>query len=149
MSSPQWLETRPSRQQCPVCKAGISREKVIPLYGRGSSSQEDPRYRPRPSSSSSCVSGALIDWFVCDNPPQAENSPPASGTENRAREQRRRGENHQSSGPSQRASCSTLMLMLSSSCLPPDVSGFRGHRLPHVLRHRRLPLRLLHHSLQH
>lgn len=40
----QWLETRPSRQQCPVCKAGISRDKVIPLYGRGSSSQEDPRY---------------------------------------------------------------------------------------------------------
>uniref|UniRef100_A0A3Q0SNM3 E3 ubiquitin-protein ligase RNF185 n=1 Tax=Amphilophus citrinellus TaxID=61819 RepID=A0A3Q0SNM3_AMPCI len=45
-----WLETRPSRQQCPVCKAGISREKVIPLYGRGSSSQEDPRLKtpPRP-----------------------------------------------------------------------------------------------------
>uniref|UniRef100_G3NEZ1 RING-type E3 ubiquitin transferase n=1 Tax=Gasterosteus aculeatus aculeatus TaxID=481459 RepID=G3NEZ1_GASAC len=40
-----WYETRPSRQQCPVCKAGISREKVIPLYGRGSSSQEDPRER--------------------------------------------------------------------------------------------------------
>uniref|UniRef100_A0A8C1V0W3 RING-type E3 ubiquitin transferase n=1 Tax=Cyprinus carpio TaxID=7962 RepID=A0A8C1V0W3_CYPCA len=31
------------RQQCPVCKAGISRDKVIPLYGRGSTSQEDPR----------------------------------------------------------------------------------------------------------
>ncbi|KAL4629608.1 E3 ubiquitin-protein ligase RNF5 isoform X2 [Arapaima gigas] len=47
---PQWLETRPSRQQCPVCKAGISREKVIPLYGRGSTSQEDPRLKtpPRP-----------------------------------------------------------------------------------------------------
>ncbi|KAM6899281.1 E3 ubiquitin-protein ligase RNF5 [Xenentodon cancila] len=46
----QWLETRPSRQQCPVCKAGISREKVIPLYGRGSASQEDPRLKtpPRP-----------------------------------------------------------------------------------------------------
>ncbi|XP_024119332.1 E3 ubiquitin-protein ligase RNF5 [Oryzias melastigma] len=46
----QWLETQPSRQQCPVCKAGISREKVIPLYGRGSSSQEDPRLKtpPRP-----------------------------------------------------------------------------------------------------
>uniref|UniRef100_A0A8C6P7Z3 RING-type E3 ubiquitin transferase n=1 Tax=Nothobranchius furzeri TaxID=105023 RepID=A0A8C6P7Z3_NOTFU len=46
-----WYETtRPSRQQCPVCKAGISREKVIPLYGRGSSSQEDPRLKtpPRP-----------------------------------------------------------------------------------------------------
>uniref|UniRef100_A0A3B4BNX5 RING-type E3 ubiquitin transferase n=1 Tax=Pygocentrus nattereri TaxID=42514 RepID=A0A3B4BNX5_PYGNA len=40
----------PSRQQCPVCKAGISRDKVIPLYGRGSSSQEDPRLKtpPRP-----------------------------------------------------------------------------------------------------
>uniref|UniRef100_A0A3P9M1Z7 RING-type E3 ubiquitin transferase n=1 Tax=Oryzias latipes TaxID=8090 RepID=A0A3P9M1Z7_ORYLA len=48
--SSQWLETQPSRQQCPVCKAGISREKVIPLYGRGSSSQEDPRLKtpPRP-----------------------------------------------------------------------------------------------------
>ncbi|XP_044026571.1 E3 ubiquitin-protein ligase RNF5 [Siniperca chuatsi] len=46
----QWLEMRPSSQQCPVCKAGISREKVIPLYGRGSSSQEDPRLKtpPRP-----------------------------------------------------------------------------------------------------
>lgn len=39
----QWLETRPSRQLCPVCKAAISKEKVIPLYGRGSTKQEDPR----------------------------------------------------------------------------------------------------------
>ncbi|XP_053558005.1 E3 ubiquitin-protein ligase RNF185 [Bombina bombina] len=46
----QWLETRPNRQVCPVCKAGISREKVIPLYGRGSTGQEDPREKtpPRP-----------------------------------------------------------------------------------------------------
>uniref|UniRef100_A0A3B5QWZ9 RING-type E3 ubiquitin transferase n=2 Tax=Xiphophorus TaxID=8082 RepID=A0A3B5QWZ9_XIPMA len=46
----QWLETRPNRQVCPVCKAGISREKVIPLYGRGSTGQQDPRERtpPRP-----------------------------------------------------------------------------------------------------
>ncbi|XP_053147672.1 E3 ubiquitin-protein ligase RNF5 isoform X3 [Hemicordylus capensis] len=45
-----WLETRPERQECPVCKAGISRDKVIPLYGRGSSAQEDPRLKtpPRP-----------------------------------------------------------------------------------------------------
>uniref|UniRef100_A0A3Q3QLX9 RING-type E3 ubiquitin transferase n=1 Tax=Monopterus albus TaxID=43700 RepID=A0A3Q3QLX9_MONAL len=49
-----WYETRRGgggeSQQCPVCKAGISREKVIPLYGRGSSSQEDPRLKtpPRP-----------------------------------------------------------------------------------------------------
>lgn len=39
----QWLETRPTRQLCPVCKAAISKDKVIPLYGRGSST-EDPRY---------------------------------------------------------------------------------------------------------
>ena len=35
----QWLETRPNRQICPVCKAGISKEKVIPLYGRGNTDQ--------------------------------------------------------------------------------------------------------------
>lgn len=39
----QWLETRPTRQLCPVCKAAISKDKVIPLYGRGST-KEDPRY---------------------------------------------------------------------------------------------------------
>uniref|UniRef100_A0A3B4BY81 RING-type E3 ubiquitin transferase n=1 Tax=Pygocentrus nattereri TaxID=42514 RepID=A0A3B4BY81_PYGNA len=40
----------PNRQVCPVCKAGISRDKVIPLYGRGSTGQQDPRERtpPRP-----------------------------------------------------------------------------------------------------
>ncbi|KAM9004177.1 E3 ubiquitin-protein ligase RNF5 isoform X2 [Sarcophilus harrisii] len=45
-----WLETRPERQECPVCKAGISREKVVPLYGRGSQKQQDPRLKtpPRP-----------------------------------------------------------------------------------------------------
>lgn len=40
----QWLETRPHRKLCPVCKAAISKEKVIPLYGRNSTKQEDPRY---------------------------------------------------------------------------------------------------------
>lgn len=46
----QWLETRPSRQVCPVCKAAINREKVVPLYGRGSTNQQDPRekFPPRP-----------------------------------------------------------------------------------------------------
>lgn len=34
-------------------------------------------------------------------------------------------------------------------CLCTDVPGFRGHRLSHVLRHWRFPLRLLHDSLQH
>lgn len=40
----QWLDTRPNRQECPVCKAGISRDKVVPLYGRGNANQQDPRY---------------------------------------------------------------------------------------------------------
>uniref|UniRef100_A0A8C6BW84 E3 ubiquitin-protein ligase RNF n=1 Tax=Monodon monoceros TaxID=40151 RepID=A0A8C6BW84_MONMO len=46
----QWLEARPERQECPVCKAGISREKVVPLYGRGSQKPRDPRLKtpPRP-----------------------------------------------------------------------------------------------------
>ncbi|XP_063238940.1 E3 ubiquitin-protein ligase RNF185-like [Bacillus rossius redtenbacheri] len=47
----QWLETRPLRQVCPVCKAAIGKDKVVPLYGRGSTNQEDPRNKvpPRPS----------------------------------------------------------------------------------------------------
>jgi len=40
----QWLETRPNRPMCPVCKAGISKDKVIPLYGRGNANQQDPRW---------------------------------------------------------------------------------------------------------
>merc|ERR1711992_11812 len=43
----QWLETRPQRQICPVCKAGIGRDKVIPLYGRDGG-QKDPREKPIP-----------------------------------------------------------------------------------------------------
>ncbi|XP_076232545.1 E3 ubiquitin-protein ligase RNF185 isoform X2 [Calliopsis andreniformis] len=47
----QWLETRPTRQVCPVCKAAISQDKVIPLYGRGATRHEDPRNNvpPRPT----------------------------------------------------------------------------------------------------
>lgn len=47
----QWLETRPNRQVCPVCKAAINREKVVPLYGRGGTNQQDPREKhpPRPA----------------------------------------------------------------------------------------------------
>ncbi|TKR68336.1 hypothetical protein L596_024331 [Steinernema carpocapsae] len=45
----QWLDTRPNRQVCPVCKAAISKDKVIPLYGRGGK-ESDPREKvpPRP-----------------------------------------------------------------------------------------------------
>lgn len=81
----QWLETQPSRQQCPVCKAGISREKVIPLYGRGSSSQEDPRF-------AACVQSHWRGaWPLCDGlfVLQVENPTPATGAEDGAGEQRR------------------------------------------------------------
>jgi E3 ubiquitin-protein ligase RNF5 len=46
----QWLETRPSNQTCPVCKSTISKEKVIPLYGRNCTDKKDPREKipPRP-----------------------------------------------------------------------------------------------------
>ncbi|KAN0012574.1 hypothetical protein ACTFIU_007881 [Dictyostelium citrinum] len=37
----QWLQHN-SSQQCPVCKAPITKEKLIPIYGRGGSG-EDPR----------------------------------------------------------------------------------------------------------
>ncbi|KAF7639915.1 RING-type domain-containing protein [Meloidogyne graminicola] len=45
----QWLDTRPNRQLCPVCKSAISKERVIPLYGRGGG-DTDPRSKvpPRP-----------------------------------------------------------------------------------------------------
>lgn len=53
----QWLETKQSSHRmgqgvCPVCKAAVSRDKVIPLYGRGQTSAQDPRNKqlpPRPS----------------------------------------------------------------------------------------------------
>jgi len=46
----QWLEVRAHNKTCPVCKSAISRDKVIPLYGRGSDSSTDPRDKapPRP-----------------------------------------------------------------------------------------------------
>lgn len=39
----QWLETRPYKTVCPVCKAAIDRDKVIPVYNRGNYAQQDPR----------------------------------------------------------------------------------------------------------
>ena len=45
----QWLESRnPSSNKCPVCKAGISKENVIPVYGKNCSDKTDPRTKPRP-----------------------------------------------------------------------------------------------------
>jgi len=44
------MESRPNNPTCPVCKSVIQKEKLIPLYGRGSSDKKDPRDNvpPRP-----------------------------------------------------------------------------------------------------
>ncbi|ELR20732.1 zinc finger domain containing protein [Acanthamoeba castellanii str. Neff] len=41
----KWLELHPDQPSCPVCKAAITREKLVPLYGRGKE-KVDPRTRP-------------------------------------------------------------------------------------------------------
>ena len=47
-----WLETRLQRQICPVCKAGIGQDKVIPVYdmvyGCSNTERKDPRDKPLP-----------------------------------------------------------------------------------------------------
>lgn len=51
----QWLEsTSPTAQSCPVCKGGLTRDKIIPVFTKGKERQ-DPRDEPStdPSSSSS------------------------------------------------------------------------------------------------
>ncbi|XP_062120917.1 E3 ubiquitin-protein ligase RNF185-like [Drosophila sulfurigaster albostrigata] len=47
----QWLLTRPNHKLCPVCKAAVDKDKVIPLYCRNSTRQEDPSNKvpPRPA----------------------------------------------------------------------------------------------------
>ncbi|VDN99805.1 unnamed protein product [Rodentolepis nana] len=46
----QWMEVKKTLAVCPVCKAAISRDSVIPLYGRGADHKQDPRNKvpPRP-----------------------------------------------------------------------------------------------------
>lgn len=44
ISSIQWLEARGNNATCPVCKAAIDKERLVPIYGRGNEGQEDPRY---------------------------------------------------------------------------------------------------------
>lgn len=46
----RWMEARSENPTCPVCKSVIDRDRLIPLYGRGSTNQADPRDKvpPRP-----------------------------------------------------------------------------------------------------
>lgn len=43
----RWLRLHSLSHECPVCKALIQEEKLIPLYGRGNT-QTDPRSKPVP-----------------------------------------------------------------------------------------------------
>ncbi|KAK4393396.1 E3 ubiquitin-protein ligase [Sesamum angolense] len=43
----RWLQGHSQAHECPVCKALIQEEKVIPLYGRGKA-PTDPRSKPVP-----------------------------------------------------------------------------------------------------
>jgi len=40
----KWLQLQADCQTCPVCKSAISRDKLIPVYGRGKE-QKDPRLK--------------------------------------------------------------------------------------------------------
>jgi E3 ubiquitin-protein ligase RNF5 len=44
----RWLHVHSICQECPVCKAGVEEEKVIPLYGRGKVGSVDPRTKTVP-----------------------------------------------------------------------------------------------------
>lgn len=41
----RWLQVQNHCRTCPVCKAGVDRDKVIPIYGRGGN--EDPRTKTK------------------------------------------------------------------------------------------------------
>ncbi|KAK9669927.1 hypothetical protein RND81_13G164500 [Saponaria officinalis] len=43
----RWLHYHSQSQECPVCKAIVQENKLVPLYGRGKSTS-DPRTRPIP-----------------------------------------------------------------------------------------------------
>jgi len=42
----RWLKVQSQCRTCPVCKAGVERDKVIPIYGRGGSTV-DPRAKSK------------------------------------------------------------------------------------------------------
>eukprot|EP00246_Nothoceros_aenigmaticus_P016812 TRINITY_DN7854_c0_g2_i1.p1 TRINITY_DN7854_c0_g2~~TRINITY_DN7854_c0_g2_i1.p1 ORF type:complete len:252 (-),score=40.92 TRINITY_DN7854_c0_g2_i1:327-1082(-) len=44
----RWLHLHSILQECPVCKAGVEEEKVVPLYGRGKVGAVDPRTKTVP-----------------------------------------------------------------------------------------------------
>ena len=62
----KWIETKPNNQTCPVCKSAISKEKVIPLYGRNCTDKKDPRDKvpPRPQGQRSEATRNVNSFFI-------------------------------------------------------------------------------------
>lgn len=44
----KWMRQRADSPQCPVCKAGVDKRSVIPIYGRGRAEDSDPREHAAP-----------------------------------------------------------------------------------------------------
>lgn len=44
-----WLRRHSTCRDCPVCKAIVEEEKVVPLYGRGNAGSSDPRKKSFPN----------------------------------------------------------------------------------------------------
>ncbi|KAL9671890.1 hypothetical protein QQ045_009463 [Rhodiola kirilowii] len=65
----RWLHHHSYSQECPVCKALIQEEKLVPLYGRGKK-REDPRSKP--------ISGMEIPNRPSGQRPETAEPPNAS-----------------------------------------------------------------------
>eukprot|EP00252_Welwitschia_mirabilis_P022397 TRINITY_DN6046_c0_g2_i1.p1 TRINITY_DN6046_c0_g2~~TRINITY_DN6046_c0_g2_i1.p1 ORF type:complete len:270 (-),score=44.05 TRINITY_DN6046_c0_g2_i1:256-975(-) len=44
----KWLHVHSQSQECPVCKAIVEEDKLVPLYGRGKVGSQDPRSKSVP-----------------------------------------------------------------------------------------------------
>mmetsp|Transcript_31743 Transcript_31743/g.82826 ORF Transcript_31743/g.82826 Transcript_31743/m.82826 type:complete len:456 (-) Transcript_31743:361-1728(-) len=79
----QWLNSGRSFKECPVCKAGVEEDKVIPIYGRGGS-RSDPRTRQdeRTATSESGASGGNSSHSTDEVPrrPAGQRPPPVPNT---------------------------------------------------------------------
>lgn len=45
----RWLRGHSTCHECPVCKAVVEEDKVVPLYGRGNAGSSDPRKKSVPA----------------------------------------------------------------------------------------------------
>ncbi|GAB2223988.1 hypothetical protein Droror1_Dr00004733 [Drosera rotundifolia] len=66
----KWLRHHSQSHECPVCKALVQEDKLVPLYGRGKNTS-DPRSRPVP--------GVDIPNRPSGQRPQTAPSPPPPG----------------------------------------------------------------------